>query len=350
MTRSLPLAALLLGLNATTALAEVPLTFAGEGQLAGAWSNKPAEDRWSAYAAYQLEATAERTSDSGLIYGATVKLGSGDYEEGSGPGINAKFTVNEWYLFLESAYGRVRVGDEDGAADRALLLLPIIGAGQMEGFWTEAAGVAPPSGYLGRDSDDATKIFYETPEALPVTLGVSYAPERESLFEDIEEPSEIAPEKHFLELAASWRGESGPVTYELGAAWKRAEARRPFLRDTNGYSVAGVASYGGFQLGAVWFDDGRSGRFKGAPGGDTQGTTVQGTYENGPYGLTLFRHDSEVEGTLDYAATGIGLAWRVRPEVTLGLDLVRWEAERARTQGGGRDDGLVGLLAVQAEF
>ncbi|HYE49838.1 MAG TPA: porin [Azospirillaceae bacterium] len=351
MTRRIPLHALALAAAALAppAAAEPQVSWSAVGQAAGSWANRtePGAGRWDAFAGYQLEGTAEDVSDSGITYGATAKVGSGDYEEsGQRPGNNAKLTVNEAYLFAVTAYGRFRLGDEDGAADRAVDVLPTLVGGQMSGFWTEAAAVAPPAGYLGRDSDDATKIFYETPDALPVTLGVSYAPKRKSLVEDIEDPSDIAPEDDFLELALGYRGEAGPWTYELGLAWNRAEAGRPGLKDTEAVTLAGLATYGGFSVGAAWFDNGRSGRAKGAPGGDTGGLTVQGTYENGPYGLTLFWHGSEVERVVDYEARGLGLSWRVAEAVTLGADLVHWKAK----EPAGRSDGLVALGVVEVSF
>lgn len=327
--RTLPLVALALaGAPLPVLAAEPEFLFSGIGQAAGVYATSPAPggDRWSAYAGYGLTGEMEVTTDSGMRYGLVGTVGSGDYERSlNRPGTNEKVTLNEGYIYLTSAWGGLRIGDEDGAAKRAIDLMPLIGGGQFDGYWTGVAGAEPFADHLGRNSDDATKILYETPRLFGLRAGLSYAPERDSLVEDLKDPSFVPAEDDFWEFGLNYRGDAAAVSYELAAGYGFGEGGAPGVDDTRHLSLAGLLLYGGFSAGAVWFDD-----EVGLPGGggtDVNGLTLQGNYENGPYGLTVWWQTQEADAISDYEAYGLGLSWRVRPEATLGLDLVRYANE-----------------------
>lgn len=329
--------------------AETSFEWRAVGQAAGSYATDPPPraERWDAFAGYGVTGDFAVTTDSGLKLGLTATIGSGDYEKSlDRPGNNEKVTLSELFLDVTSAYGRVKLGDEDGAAKRAVDLLPILVGGQMDGFWTRMPGARPPQYHLGRDSDDATKILYETPRLAGARAGLSYAPERDSLVEDIKEASLLPAEEDFWELGLNYRGDAGAWSYELAAGYGRGQSDTPGIADTESVKLAGLLLYGGFSLGALWYDDGDSGRPTGRF--DTSGYTLQGTYENGPYGATLFWHDSEAEGLADYRAYGLGLSWRVRETMTLGLDLVRVDNDLATPARG--QDGWVGTLVAEVRF
>jgi hypothetical protein len=326
--RLLPAAALLAMLTAAPATrAEAQFTASGiaEATFARAAPTKP--PRYAAIAGYSLSGTYEDTTETGIRWGLTARIGSGDYEQGDdAPGHNEKVALNEVFLFAETVYGRFRLGDDDGAADRATDLLPTLVGGEMTGDLVEAMRT-PPAGYIGRDSDDATKILYQTPRLLGLQLGVSYAPTRHSLGEDIVNPGGGLHERNLYEVALNYRGDAGPVSYELGTAYSHGSSKTPGVAGTNAITAAALLLYGGFSLGALWFDDHDSGQPRKT--GETGGATVQGTYQNGPYGLTLFWHQSEIEDDATVRAYGLGLEYEVLPEhLKVGLDLARTEARR----------------------
>lgn len=339
-----------LALTPAAARAETAVSWRGVGELAGAYAlDRPgtAGDRSGLYAAYALTGEVEHTTDSGLGLGVVATLGSGDYERSlTRPGTTEKATLNEAYLYLISAYGQLRLGDEDGAAKRAVDLLPLIGGGQMDGLWTGLAGSAPPVDHLGRDSDDATKILYETPRLLGLRAGVSYAPERQSLVEDIAAQSPVPEEEGFWELGLNYRADAGSWSYELAVGYGFADSGGPNLAETETLKLAGLAIYGGFALGAVWFTE----EVGLTPGRATEqdGATLMGSYENGPYGLALWVQDAEVEGVRAWRAYGAGLSWRFSEVATLGLDLVRFDTDPAGPAP--ERTGTVAQLSVTAKF
>jgi hypothetical protein len=344
-----PLVPLALCLAAGPALADQPDFFiSGIGHAAGAYATSPAGtpagsgDRWSAYAGYGVTGEMEVTTDSGIRYGLSGTIGSGDYERSlTRPGTNEVVTVSEAYLFVTSAWGSLRIGDEDGAAKRAVDLLPLIGGGQVDGYWTGIAGARPLLDHLGRTSDDATKVLYETPRLLGLRAGLSYAPERDSLVEDIDDLGFIPAEDDFWEAGLNYRGERGPVEYELAVGYAWADggtAPAPggsggglpvvpvAAQGTEQLTLAALAFYGGFSLSGQWFtgEVGLPGVGT-SSGSDIDGWTLFGSYENGPYGIALWSHGQEVDRRSDHVSYGVGLSWAVRRELTLGLDAVRYE-------------------------
>jgi hypothetical protein len=335
LSRSLTTAALAL-LAAFPAAAEtVEFTGRGVGQAAVVRSG----DGHELFGAYAATGDATVTTDAGLGLSLTATIGSGDYQKSlDRPGRNDQLTVNEVFLTVNSAWGRLRIGDEDGAAKRAVDMLPLLAGGQMDGLWTGIAATAPPIDHLGRDSDDATKILYETPRVMGLRLGVSYAPKRDSLVEDIAEETPGRLDRDLWEIGLNYQGDLDAVSYELAAGYVTADSRNPLLGDTQSLKLAALALYGGFSGGVIYVDDGDSGRLK---GDDATSTTLMASYENGPYGAALWWQGVTQDISRDYDAYGAGLSWRILDETSLSVDGVRYE--------GGRR-GWVGTLGVEARF
>lgn len=330
---SLALLPLLASLPAAAATTE--FDWRGIGQAAIVRSGD-GHDAWGAYA---VTGEGKLTTDAGLGLSLTGTVGSGDYQKSADrPGRNDQLTVNELFVTVNSAWGRVRIGDEDGAAKRAVDLLPLLAGGQMDGLWTENRAIAPPITFLGRDSDDATKILYETPRVMGLRLGLSYAAKRDSLVEDIAKETPGGLDRDLWEFGLNYQGDWQAFTYELAAGYVKADSRNPLLGDTDSLKLAGLLTYGGFSGGVVFVDDGDSGRLK---GDDATSTTLLGSYENGPYGLALWWQSVDLDLSRDYDAYGAGLSWRVWKETSLSLDTVRYE--------GGRR-GWTGTLGVEARF
>lgn len=289
--------------------------------------------------AYAITGEGSLTTDSGLGISLTATIGSGDYGKSlDRPGRNDNpLTVNELFVTVNSAWGRLRLGDEDGAAKRAVDLLPLLAGGQMDGHWVRGAA-APPLDHLGRDSDDATKLLYETPRVMGLRLGASYAWKRDSLVEDIARETPVRLDRDLWEFGANYQGDWEAFSYELAAGYAMAEARAPGIADTDSLKLAGLVYYGGFSGGAVWVDDGDSGRVR---GDKADSLTLMGGYRNGPFGLALWWQGAESDLTGAYDAVGAGLSWRLFDETSLALDAVRYE--------GGRD-GWTGALTLETRF
>lgn len=117
----------------------------------------------------------EDTADNGLTYGFKIELEADQ---------NATDNVDENYIFLSGDWGRVELGDNDGAADQ----LDVVGtSGFTYGMLNNSTGgTFNADGVANRntrtaanlnDSSDDTKITYLTPSFSGFTAGISYAPE-----------------------------------------------------------------------------------------------------------------------------------------------------------------------------
>ena len=98
--RLLPLAALLALTTAQAAqAASMEFDWRGIGQVTGVRATdvpRGSGDGWNAYAGYALSGDANVITDSGLSYGLSGTVGSGDYEKSlDRPGNNADLTLNE---------------------------------------------------------------------------------------------------------------------------------------------------------------------------------------------------------------------------------------------------------------
>lgn len=119
----------------------------------------------------EIYVKAKAQTESGLEYGAKVELKTSTSDT---------TMADEVTIWMESRFGRLEVGDQDGAADVMAYYAPKVGfGGAVDGDftdWTHGAS-KPQIGSKVIDSKDSTKITYYTPRFYGFQIGVSYAPE-----------------------------------------------------------------------------------------------------------------------------------------------------------------------------
>ena len=165
----------------------------------------------------EIHFTATGKADNGLIYGMYVELegdplgtqlntaGAINTPGGTGVGTTATITgpnfIDEANIFLQGSWGRIELGDQDGAGDQLFFGAPYdygpsygngAGAdGDVLFRLTNPVGYTPPSGALNGafmygfnvrayDSSDASKITYLTPVISGFRAGVSFVPDSAS--------------------------------------------------------------------------------------------------------------------------------------------------------------------------
>src|SRR3954471_4727413 len=128
---------------------------------------------------FQLESEivikADGKADNGLLYGTKVELQNST--GGAGPtGVG----TDEASVYVGGFWGRVELGDFDGAADTLAIYAPLVGVESIDGDYVDfvtVTGTGTRTGFaLGNqpwnsttgavkapDSSDATKIMYLTP-------------------------------------------------------------------------------------------------------------------------------------------------------------------------------------------
>jgi len=262
----------------------------------------------------EIHFNAEGVADNGLTYGFHV--------ETEMDGDDSSDTVEESYLYLSSAWGRVNLGSEDGANYLLQVAAPSADA-NIDGIRQyiqpvnyEAAGLTSVATYVDAEGfdyeNDATgkdeKITYMSPVWNGFQLGASYTPDvGDDLsglegFHDDDDEDDLG---EAWEGAVRYEGQYNNVGFALGAGYTHIEIEEDTDNDSDDFqewNVGADLDIGPFGLGVIYTEaDG------GADGGggtswaefgedaDTQTWVIGGDYTTGPFklGASYFTQDSE---------------------------------------------------------
>lgn len=113
---------------------------------------------------------AEYVADNGWVWGVRAEVDTGEREV-------EDLQRDALYVYLAGGFGRLELGEQDGAADTIALHAPIVGLGQVRGDFVRYTGA--PALLTPFDTCDAAKVVYLSPPWNGVRVGVSYAPEVE---------------------------------------------------------------------------------------------------------------------------------------------------------------------------
>lgn len=131
-------------------------------------------------------------TDSGMEYGAraTLRFESSEHEFSNDLIHGAPDFVDEAWIYLQTAFGRVTIGLEDGAGDSAGIYSPTVSdVNRMDDarayvlrdpLQVSYAPLTPNGAHIRTDlngSGDAFKIIYYSPRLIGVQLSASYTPE-----------------------------------------------------------------------------------------------------------------------------------------------------------------------------
>lgn len=260
----------------------------------------------------ELHFNGESTLDSGLTFGFQIET-----EVDSGDDAN---TIEESYIYMSGAFGRVNLGSEDGAAYLLQVAAPsadsnIDGIRQyVQPVNYAAAGLAGSGGFAfnapadasqndGFDYDQditgkAEKITYLSPNFSGFQVGASYT-------HDLGDTGSVDPVANGFnaeddggfdegyEVAARYEGVLSNFGYALGAGYTHAEDAGAG-DDYDGWNVGLDVDAGPFGIGAAYLDE--------EINEDVQTYVVGADYTTGPFkfGASYYRQEDEnVAGDLD---------------------------------------------------
>jgi outer membrane protein OmpU len=273
-------------------------------------------------------------TDSGMIYGSEFQLEVADKTR-------SLIRMDEAYLFIASTWGRIELGDEDGAMPTMAIRAPAIGLGQLDGdydqFTTESLqDVAPP--FYAAASEKATKVTYYTPRFLGFQAGVSYAPESD-LGNNVAGQPTVSSD--FLEGGVNYVTEVGDVGLTGGATVVRSRDRSTAATRSTpvGYQVGAQANYDSFTIGGGYTNYGGG---RGIDDGFNVGLTFQD--ERYAAGIQYARMGTEDGRVQD--AIGVGVSYVVASGLLIGTDYVRYNTELPTR----KVKGDVLLLATRMSF
>jgi len=253
--------------------------------------------------------------ENGILYGSEIQLQTPDKTRSS-------VQLDEAYLFFSSTWGRIELGDEDGAMPKMAIYAPAIGLGQLDGDYDQFTlesiqDIAPP--FYAAASEKATKITYYTPRFLGFQMGASYAPEAD-LGNNSAPQSTV--ESDYIEGGINYLTEINDIGLAGGATVVRSRDRNSSATESTplGYQVGGQISNAGVTVGGGYTNyDGA----RGIADGFNIGISFQ--EESYAVGAQYARMQTEAGRNLD--GLGFGASYILAPGLLLGADFVHYKSE-----------------------
>ena len=278
-------------------------------------------------------------ASNGLQYGAVFELQMDNMTNtGNGTGVD----YDELYGFAKGAWGELRFGQEDSAANLMQVMAPsVLWMGRSDAWDEFVVG----SNYIGagiNDGNDSTKIIYLSPQFSGVDFGLSYSSNRNEGEQTNTSSSTTAYQRDYTGLtneisaALRYRGTVGGVGVQASLAAQFADAAKQSAtgasiatRDQNVtvYSAGLVLS--GLLPGLSIGGDYTWGKYRGIPGGSSVAQGVDGSdmiglgavYTTGAVsvGVNYALSTQSNGGTVDdrtQTYIGAGLAYVIAPGMT----------------------------------
>jgi outer membrane protein OmpU len=380
------------------AQAQITVSLGGYTEFFGAYYEDDSNARTNRE--FQLETEivvrADGKADNGLLYGAKVEL------QNSTPTVTSTgIGTDEASVYLGGTWGRLELGDFDGAADTLAIYAPLIGIEQIDGdaydFLANTPTVGPAAGFsLGGlptgavvkapDSGDATKIMYLTPRFAGFQAGVSYATQGNSQAQDVVPFDTVGGYKDFWEGGVNYTGSFAGFSVAVGATATGATGQdlgvatafgpAPSLEDFWSWQAGAQVGYAGFKVGGGYYDGEDYNRVSGSAltTGDTTAWHVGASYTAGPLAIGVTYADAEgykggpnvatgVPSTYasDYTTYGGGVAYTLAPGFIVQADLMYVDEDLTRVVTGPlglptgatastSNEGYVAVLSTRLNF
>ena len=182
----------------------------------------------------EIVVKADGKADNGLLYGVKIEL------QNSTPNVGTGVGTDEASIYVGGQWGRFELGDFDGAADTLKIYAPVVGVEQIDGDYTDFAGVQPNFGMHIPNSGDSTKIMYLTPRFAGFQGGASYTPEAGDEAQRVVQLKNTSTYKDVGEFGVNYTGEfSG-----LAPTVARARCSRPRTAAGLMPTTVAISAYG----------------------------------------------------------------------------------------------------------
>ncbi|UEM03812.1 porin [Skermanella rosea] len=325
---------------------------------------------------FQLETEivvkADGKADNGLLYGAKVELQNGT---------TSSVGTDEASVYLCGSWGRLELGDFDGAADTLAIYAPLTGVEAIDGDGIDFLAVTGFSSNgstfeLGRtpwgaaikapDSSDATKIMYLTPRFMGFQGGFSYTPENGDEAQNVIATKNSVGYSDFLEFGLNYVNTFEGVAVSAAATGTSGNGKgttnTTALKNFTAYQLGGQVGYAGFKFGGSYIDAGNFNVPIRTDSGDQHAWNVGATYTAGPATVGLFYSDSEgykrAPGTYadSYELYGLSGTYVLAPGFLIQSDLLYLEEDLKTTAAATAanqkvsTDGYVWVVSTRLNF
>ena len=272
----------------------------------------------------EIHFTFQGTTDNGLTFGARVELEVDTNASGG--------NSDEVNGFISGDFGRIEMGDQDGAEHRM-----IYDAGRTQ------SGVGGIDGDVDRwfsntatsksfpditDSSDATKLTYFSPRFSGIQAGISFTPDTGSGGTNVGNDDDGHFEEH-IGLGINFVETFNGVDVAIGAVagfgdaetFTRAGATDPG-DDIENYAIGANIGYAGFTVGGSYGNNGDTGSTD-----DSWFFNIGAGYSQGPWSVSVGYLYSEAEtdvGSIDseFRNIAVGGNYKIAPGLKAYADLL----------------------------
>ena len=286
----------------------------------------------------ELHFNGESTLDSGLTFGFQVEA-----EVDGGDDAN---TIDESYIYMAGAFGRINLGSEDGANYLLQVAAPSADS-NIDGLrqyiqpvnYGSFFGVAPDAPIVQDYAQDQTgyaeKITYLSPNFSGLQFGASVTPDAgddqsSTGLNGFATDTDGAIDDVY-EVAARYEGVFSNFGYALGAGYMKAD-------NDDAYNVGLDVDTGPFGIGAAYTDADKN---LGSQGVDTEQMVVGVDYTTGPFkfGASYFNEEGDNAFDVDRYTGGVvytagpGLSFRGSVS-QLDVEATGFDADATSVMGG----------------
>jgi hypothetical protein len=286
-------------------------------------------------------------ADNGLRYGAQVQL------EADQGGTN---NADEVWTWLEGNWGRVQLGDQDGAEDTMVYDAGLTqsGVGGIDGDidrWFTNVGNATSFPDIA-DTSDATKVTYFTPRIAGIQVGASFTPQTNSSGQNVanDTPAGNSAFENHIALGVNYKETINNVGFGFSLGGGFGDAVNQDREDYAAWVAGGFVEYAGFSFAGSYGDNGDT---RGGSGGDVDDDFFYDVglgYSMGPWGTSIgYLHSEFEQGSTDdeydiFAITG---GYSYAPGLYAYADLMFVSSDSAGTED---NEGTVLLIGHVLSF
>lgn len=312
----------------------------------------------------EVHLTGETTLNTGLTVGfhTEAEVDAGD-----------SFAVDESYIYMSGSWGRVNVGDEDGASYLLQVAAPSadsnidgirqfvnpvnLGALDVTGnLSANAAILGQNSGGIDYDADasgKSTKLTYLSPIVSGLQIGASYSPDTDAANENGIGLDDVAGAiGQTYEIAGRYEGNFNNVGLIVGAGYSFGdeEVSSAITDDREVFNVGVDLDIGPFGVGVVYTED--NGAVDGANADDEETLVVGVDYTTGPFklGASYFTQDNSFAvADLDTERYSGGVTYSYGPGMSFRGSVGYVEHDNVGAAGSDVDATYV-VLGTQINF
>jgi outer membrane protein OmpU len=292
--------------------------------------------------ATEVHVNADGKADNGLLYGVRIEVDSFN----DAPSMGTSLNYDEANLYVAGNWGRIELGDQDGASDQLVVYSPLIGLGQVDGDYAYFLGSLAGVTVYAPDSGDSTKATYLTPTLAGFRAGISYAPETNGGDSVVRNEPTDGSYSDWIEAGVNYSGEFSGFTVALGASYTQAEGNDlvdgdpPVTtagEDFRAWQMGAQLGYGGFAVGGSYVD------MEDLALKNSWNAGI--SYATGPLGLgvSYYSHEGEA-GVEDLDLIALGVAYTLAPGLVVQADYHKYEF----SDGG--DEGDIVIFSTVVAF